>query len=818
MGCDIYNNSQIKIKQVEKTKQFEDQKNDLKEIIVLLYSYKKIFIITIICFLFFAFIYNKSATPRYKNDILILIGENNNSNSFLNSKDMAQGFGLFGEKKNVDNELGILGSYTLIYNTVKNLNMDISYYQRQDILPIRIFDFSPFTVFRETYKETPFLVVPNNLSPRPINVNFFITILSNDKFRINAKGVNVELYNYLENEVIKKVSNVEIDNKVFRFGEDITSGYFNFKLAINSNYFINDYIGKTYYFVFNNTSDVARYYQSALDVRTSTPNSSLVKVAVSGGNFEEVTDFLNEYSDVYLQRNLDKKNNVADATIDFINNQIADVSDSLRNAENRLQNFRTANQVTNLSLQGEQILKDLNDLQSQRAVLVTKSRYYNSIKEYIETNKKISDLIAPAGSELDPILNGLINNLIQLSSDRVSILNNNNNLKNPRLNTLDIQINNLKSTILENANYYVKTLTASLEDINNRIANLNRDISKLPKTERELFGIERKTKLNDNIYNFLLEKRSEAQIAKASNIPDYEIVDKARNGESGPVSPKKSMNYALAIILGILLPSLVIVSRKTLSTKITEIREIHSVSEYPILGQIIHNNKKSINIIQDFPKSRISESFRSVRTNLSFFSQGKDNQIILITSTMSGEGKSFFATHLATVLSYYDKRVLLVGFDLRKPALFNQFGNTDLLGMSSYLIRSANFDDIVQKTEVQNLDFIPAGPIPPNPSELIASERTQEFLELVREMYDFIIIDTPPIGAVTDAFLLMKQVDLNIFLIRMNYTNKEALRTSVNSIRNNNIHNIAAVINDIDSDEKTYGYKYYDEKKKNVND
>jgi tyrosine-protein kinase Etk/Wzc len=798
---------------VAKTNLTEDQKNDLKEIILLLYSYKKIYIITIICFLFFAFIYNKSATPRFKNEILILIGEGNNSNSFLNSKDLNSGFGLFGEKKNVDNELGILGSYTLVYNTVRNLNMDISYYQRENLLPIALFDFSPFAIYRETYKETPFLVVPNSISPRPINLNFFVTIKSSDKFHISARGENVYMYNYVENEVIKRVPDVFID-KDYRFGEDIVGGYFNFKLVINSNHFINDYINKTFYFVFNNTSDVARYYQSAMDIRTSTPNSSLVKVSVTGGNYEEVTDFLNEYSDVYLDRSLQKKNNVANATIDFINNQIADVSDSLRNAENRLQNYRTTNQVTNLSIQGEQILRNLNDLQTQKAALDAKDRYYNSIKDYIETNKKISDLLAPAGTELDPILNGMINQLIQFSSDRASLLNNNNNPKNLRLSDLDIKINTLKSQILENATYYINTLRISLDDINQRIAALNRDISKLPRTERELFGIERKTKLNDNIYNFLLEKRSEAQIARASNIPDYEIVDKARLLVSGPVSPKKSLNYALAMILGILLPSLVLVSRKTLSTKISDLREVHAISDYPILGQIIHNNKKSNNVIQDFPKSRISESFRSVRTNLSFFSQGKDNQIILITSTMSGEGKSFFATHLATVLSFYDKRVLLVGFDLRKPALFNQFGNNELLGISSYLIRSANFDDIVQKTEIQNLDFIPAGPIPPNPSELIASERTQEFLELVRDMYDYIIIDTPPIGAVTDAFLLMKQVDLNIFLIRMNYTNKDALKESVHAIKNNGIHSISTVINDIESDEKAYGYKYYDEKKK----
>jgi tyrosine-protein kinase Etk/Wzc len=798
---------------VENNNLLNDQKNDLKEIILLLFFYKKIFIITIISFLLIAFTYNKITTPRYKNELYLLIGENN-SNAFLGSKDLSEGFGFFGEKKNVENELGILGSYTLVYNTVRRLNMDISYYQRKDFIPIVIFDFAPFSIYRETYKETPFIVVPNSISPRPIGLNFYITVLSSDKFRIAARGENLSLFNSTGNEFIRKVGEIEID-KVYRFGEEIVSGNFNFKIVVNNNFFVNNFINKTFYFVFNNINEVAQYYQTALDVRTSTPNSSLVRVSVVGGNYEEVTDFLNEYSEVYIERNLQKKNNVANSTIDFINSQLSDVSDSLRKAENKLQNFRTSNQVMNLSLQGEQFLRNLNDLESQKAILDTKARYYNSIKEYIENNKKISDLVTPVGSELDPILNGLINSLIQLSGDRVSLLNNNNNPENIQPSATDIKINNLKSTILENANYYIKTLNNSIGDLNDRIEELNRDILKLPRTERELFGIERKTKLNDAIYAFLLEKRSEAQIAKASNIPDYEVIDKARVIGKGIVSPKKSLNYALALLLGILLPALVIVSRKTLSWKITDLRDVNLISDYPVLGQIIHNNKKSINIIQDFPKSRISESFRSVRTNLSFFLQGKDNQIVLITSTMSGEGKSFFASHLATVLSYYDKKVLLIGFDLRKPALFSQFGNTDLLGMSSYLIRSANFEDIVQKTEIQNLEFIPAGPIPPNPSELIASERTQEFLELAREMYDFIIIDTPPIGAVTDAFLMMKQVDLNIFLIRMNYTNKDALRNSVRALKNSNIQNISTIINDIESDEKTYRYKYYDEKKKN---
>jgi tyrosine-protein kinase Etk/Wzc len=279
---------------VEKTFVLNDQKNDLKEIILLLYSYKKIFIITAVVFLFIAVIYNKSATPRYKNDLLLLIGENN-ANAFMSSKDLSEGFGLFGEKKNVDNELGILGSYTLIFNTVKNLNMDISYYQRKDILPISFLGFSPFTTYRETYKETPFVVVPNAISPRPINVNFYVTILpGGDRFRLVADDEDIYMYNYVENAIIKRVPSIRIE-RVYRFGEEIREPNFNFKLAINNNFFINDFVGKTFYFVFNNISDVASYYQSAIDIKTSAPNSSLVKVSVIGGNLEEITDFLNEY-------------------------------------------------------------------------------------------------------------------------------------------------------------------------------------------------------------------------------------------------------------------------------------------------------------------------------------------------------------------------------------------------------------------------------------------------------------------------------------------------------------------------------------------
>ncbi|MBK6963883.1 MAG: polysaccharide biosynthesis tyrosine autokinase [Bacteroidales bacterium] len=503
-----------------------------------------------------------------------------------------------------------------------------------------------------------------------------------------------------------------------------------------------------------------------------------------------------------------KKNRIAINTVKFIDSQISEVSDSLTFAESKLQNFRTSNRVTDISFQGQQSLERMNQLESERALLVMQKKYYDYIRGYFERNTDLSDLIAPSSMNVqDRILNQMIPELITLNSERTNLLNQ-GNIKNLRLNTIEVQIANLKKTIIENINSNAATTEIALQDINNRAAKISAEMSRLPSTERQLVGIERTFKLNDAIYTFLLQKRSEAQIARASNAPDYEVIDPARYITAYQTFPKRKLILILGGLLGFLVPFLLIILKDFLNTKISNKRDVESLTSLPILGHVFHNESKNKIVISETVNSPISESFRSIRTNLQFYAKDNEKQILLVTSSYSGEGKSFISQNLAAAYALFGKRTLLMGFDLRRPKLFKDFNLSNQKGISTVLINQSSIEEIIQKTKIHNLDYISAGPIPPNPLELIASSKTEELILELKKKYDYIIIDSPPIGVVSDAYLLMGFSDVNLYVIRQGFTQKEAFSNNISHLTQKNIKHVCVVINDVKAKGLAYDYGY----------
>ena len=285
------------------------------------------------------------------------------------------------------------------------------------------------------------------------------------------------------------------------------------------------------------------------------------------------------------------------------------------------------------------------------------------------------------------------------------------------------------------------------------------------------------------------------------------VIDIALPGVYETVFPKKNLNFVIAILLGLILPIVYITVKDYLNDKIVERKDVENITKLPIIGHII-NSRNASNIIVAQSLKLIAESLRSIRTNIQFFSKGKEKLVILITSTMPSEGKTFASSNLATVYSLYGKKVLLMGFDLRKPKMYQDFGVLNVKGISSVLINKDTIEDAIQESPIENLDLMMGGPVPPNPSELIASDNTKAMLAKLREKYDYIIIDTPPIGLVTDAFLLMPLVDVTIFVCRQNYTNKKVFSAIMKDVEQRNIPNSGVLINDVKLTRGSYGYGY----------
>ncbi len=783
-----------------------EQKTDFKDVIVRVLRYKHYFVFTVIFALAVAFVINKYSTLKYSNATTILLASENND-SFMSGDDVMQGFGLFGGADNVENELSIINSFRVISKAIEELSFEVDYFSEEDLLPL---DFLPYKSYHDLYMNSPIHVILDQTHLQPVNIRMYIKVLNDSTFRLTAAEKEVVLYSYITDSPMKVLDSLKIDG-VFNFGEEVFSEFYSFTVFKDVRFNKNDFLDKDIFFRFNNLLSLTAQYKGNLSVSTTSTTSSVVVLSLVGTHPEKITDFLNTLTRVYLEQNLEKKNQMAYNTVKFIDSQISDIADSLSIAENKLQHFRSRNQAMNLSFQGQKIYEKVGELENQKAKLIMKQKYYEYIKTYLESNSNVTDLAAPSsGESQDPVLNELIAKMMEYNNERLKYMEIGNE-KNLFLKDYEVKITNIKNTILENVDYNVKKLQIALKDIDSRSAKLTSQIARLPRTERELIGMERQFTLNNTIYTFLLQKRAEAQIAQASNAPDYEIIDQASLLRAGIISPKKNINYIIAVFLGLFLPFVFIISRDFMNNKVSDIKEIEAISNLPLVGQVFHNKTRSTAIILDYPKSPLADSFRAIRTNLQFFSKGVDKMIILITSSASGEGKSFVSINLASVYALLGKRVLLLGFDLRRPALYKDFNLLNEKGITSYLIKKASIDAIIQPTQIENLDLIAAGPIPPNPVELIASDEVGVFFEELKKRYDYIIIDSAPIGAVTDSFLLFKYADINVFTIRHNYTYTDALKSNLKNIENKKVENVTLLVNDIKLKKNAYGYSYQEQ-------
>ena len=504
------------------------------------------------------------------------------------------------------------------------------------------------------------------------------------------------------------------------------SNLYSFKIELTEYYNPQLFNDQNFYFVFSEIDKLTKQFQS-FEIEPIKDESSIIRISLKANNVQKSIDFLNKMTEVYLRRNLDQKNRVADNTILFIDSQLNEITDSLNLAEQNLQDFRSSKQIMNLDLQANQVFEQLKGFENEKAQLDMKAQYYKTLQQYIFDNKDLENvLIIPATMGIDdPLLTQLTSELSGYYAEREEMLYY-SKPGNPMVEAIERKIELTESTLLENINNIIKTSNITVRDINRRIEVLEEKINQLPATQRELLGIERKFRLSDNMYNYLQQKRSEAQITKASNEPDNEIIDIARGLGGSPVFPKKSLNYMIALILGLVLPVVYILGKDYFNDKIVERKDVESITKFPIIGHIIHSNRDTQAVVAESPKSSISESFRSIRTNIQFLSKGKEKQTVLITSDMVSAGKTFCAINLASIFALYGKKTLLIGFDLRKPKIYRDFGLTNTEGISSYLINKSNLEDIIQVSPINNLDIIMAGPVPPNPSELIASEKTKE--------------------------------------------------------------------------------------------
>jgi capsular exopolysaccharide synthesis family protein len=694
---------------------------------------------------------------------------------------------IFSSGLNLENDILRIKSKGLAKDALAKLHFDVEYYAKTKIKPIELYDRSPIRIDVDwTHVQVT-------------NTALELITLSETNFRIIPEESGL-----MDFSSAMAAGDDALYNNTYTFGELIETGRSKFTVNL-----INpSKIDESVVFKLIDPSSLEDLHSRAIQVILQNQYSSVLRLTTTTKVMEKGRDYINSLMEAYIGYDLREKNKIQENTLAFIEEQLGFLKDSLQEKERELQNFKVQNKLLDVSAEFSNILSKMNNLDEMNAEIDYQLDYFNEIKSYMQAKSKdFSDVVAPSVIGVpDPLLNGLIQTLVTLSQDRRKLLATVNE-KHPEVLKIDVQMEKIQESLFENVLNLIANTEKKKRSIQDEILVYDAEFSTLPESESEYSGIFREFKLRESLFTYLLEKRAEAGIARASNVSDNTILDYAKKGTS--VFPKKQQNYGLAIVLGFLIPFGFVIVRDVFDDSIKDQRDLKKYFMIPQLGIVGFSEKDTNIVVFQHPKSAVAESFRSLRSAITYLASGKNTKKILVTSSVSGEGKTFISLNLASAMALGSKKTVVVGGDLRRPKLAAYFGESDRVGLSTYLIGKVEAEKIVLPTKYENLWFVPSGVIPPNPAELLQTPRLNEFLAYLESQFDVIIFDTPPMGLVSETIDLMRLFDINLYVVRQNYTIKDHLVMINDLFNNKQVKNVYGVFNGITNSGYHYeGYNY----------
>lgn len=767
---------------------------DFKGFLNKLIGYWRWILLSLIVALFVAFQVNIRKQQYFKLTNSIVIKEESNP-LFTNNTSLIFNWG--GTSDQVRNVVTKLQSRTHNEFVVDELNLCLNYFKQ-----------GPYNL-EDIYGKVGYYFEFDKQQNQLLDQLIGIKILDNNRFELSVslKENDVRLYNYAKYSTIKFQMNESTFKKIYKFGEPIKLPFLSGKLIkIES-----DFIEKEFYLRFDDFDQVVRSFKNNIKPEVEVKSGSIIDITMTGTNVIKLEDYLNHTISVLIKKQLERKNKFANNTIAFIDSTLISIDQQIKENENELKNFNNKSNIIKLE-KGDMVLNQLLNFETERDIHQRKEAYYNMLNSYINSKSNdFSDLPAPtvAGIEdANVVLN--VSKLIAISNQK---LEKSKSVKNPLLlKGYDNEMESLKAVLQENIQAAKSSVQYDINKVNSKISQLESNINRLPAEQQEYFKITRKHNLNGQLFTNFLAKRNEAEIVKASNVSDIQFIDSAKISDNIPIGANNQLNYILAIFLGLLLPTMIIFFYHLLDKKILTIEDLVSRTKAPMLG-VIGKNTASPLAVYEKPQSALAESFRSVRSSLQFmFVKNKNHEAktIMLTSSISGEGKTFCSINLASIYALSNKKTILVGLDLRKPKIFGDFDIKNDLGVVHYLSNQKSLDDIIQKSKIENLDILLSGPIPPNPSELLLSDRLNDLMKELKLRYDYVIYDTPPIGLVSDAIHLSAEVDQTIYVFRQNYSKKDTINLLNQKIKKEELKRLSIILNDFEVKNK-YGYGYNDD-------
>lgn len=723
-----------------------------------------------------AFLYLYFTTPDYKINAKILIkDEDKKGGGGMADVSMLQSIGLLSGASNVDNELEILKSYTLMYKVISDLQLNVACFTKRSFKTVELYG-----------KHEPFhfkFIGFNESLLRKGSLEYAVQVNADKSFIIRDA----------ENE----------RQYTLHYGDTVNlpAG----KAILQANTAFRENTEGTYRINVSDPSAVSRNYMKLLEATIPNKQVSTINISLAQSVPEKGEMAVNTLIREYMQANVDDNNRIADSTMSFIDARLLVVGDQLSDIEKEIQTFKQKNELADLSEQSKVLIANTGDYARQQAEQEVQLNVIESLEKYLLENTE-SPRVVPASLLIqDPTLTALTSQYNSLLMQRSRLLLATTE-HNPMVQNLDQQLKDIRSDMLRGIASVKRGAQVALRSVRGNAGELEARIRQVPAKERVFLDYSRQQAIRQELYLFLLQKREETAISRSSTIANARIIDAAQ-ADDLPFQPKRKLIMILAVTAGILLPFGFVYIKDMLNTRLSGKSDIEADSHIPILGEIGHKEEAEFVVVTKKSRAVISEQFRALRTNLQFLLTHKDDKVIMVTSSMSGEGKSFIATNLASVLAMAGKKVVLLELDLRKPKIASSLGLKGGKGFSQYAIGAAGIKEIIQPSMVHdNLFLIASGPIPPNPTELLLHERTDALFAQLKQDFDYIIIDTTP-NLVTDAQLLSRYAQATLYIIRLDVTRKEQLKLPNALYRDQKMPKLNLVVNDIR--QKKYGGGYY---------
>ena len=763
----------------------QEEQVDYKALFFKYLIHWKWFVASIVVCLIGGWIYLHYTTPVYSITGSVIIKDNKKNNSVSTGLADLEDLGFYSSTNNFDNEVEVLHSLTLLKKVVEELDLYINYRTRENLRPV------------ELYKDTP--------------VKVWLTPEEAEKLPNGAAVLEVVLKPGGKLSVSTEIDEQEFKQDFNKLPALLTTPYGTFSFTPGDSAIVEKEQEITVTVAAPRI--MANGYANALSVEPTSKTTTIAQITLQNTSPQRGVDFINKLIEIYNRDANDDKNEVASKTAEFIDERIKIINGELGTTEKELETFKRDAGLTDLKSDAQLALSENSEYEKKRAENSTQLRLVQFLSEYANNPDHAYEVLPVNVGLTDTGLTELINRYNEMLLERKRLLRTSSE-SNPVVVNLDASIRAMRSNVQTTILSVQKGLMITKADLERQAGKYAGRITSAPGQERQLVSISRQQEIKAGLYLMLLQKREENAITLASTANNARIVDEAQ-AELFPVSPKGKLIYLIAFVLGIAIPVGIIYIIELLRYKIEDRSDVKKLTTVPIIGDIPASDnmpKEGSVVVRENQNDMMAETFRNVRTNVQYM-LGSNQKVVLITSTTSGEGKSFVAANLAISFALLGKKVVIVGLDIRKPGLNKAFQMSHKEdGITRYLADPEHTDlmSLLQQSNVTpNLYILPGGAIPPNPTELVARDSLVQAVDRLKKEFDYVILDTAPIGMVTDTQLISRVADMSIYVCRAGYTPKAGY-LFINELRDHKkLPNLCTIINDVNIKTGKYGYGTY---------